>query len=664
MAPPQKRRKVVETADFGDVVYADEVSAGTHSHVVEHISPIQWHSAPTRQVPQHIEEVHLQIHNQAIGAVDSYAELRKRQAAGTGSSSLEQVLSVTVAAAVAIDGSTTAVSTTTSSISGQATFSSTATISTVVSTAALSISPSAVISSSASTSVGSSAISSSSENSTQSSTSSGTGISSTSSANTSDGLIGLSPAAASGTVSGTSTNSTSATTTRSGSLTTGLSATGSTSQNLTTSEYLFLSDGKTFTTSTTINLASSASRTASSDESSTTDSSSTSSLTLGAAFYLSTLEDGTLVTISRSNEAYATTFANGFQTTIPAASGSYLTTTGSDGSALTSYQSPSPTSTNLNGQSVTSAPVGVGAGVNGQSTQTSASSSSTSSAASSNDNSNNNNNNTAPPGTIAGGVVGGAAGLAVILLIAMLFLRWSRGKAQGGHQALPANTGVSPTNDQVSSVSRGPGMAERAGLMPVFGAVPALFRHQNRSQDTAGAGTERSFERVAGTGRKMPSSFSPGMSAVGAGAGVGGGGGAAAAGGVPYAMPLQSQENNLSTTSFYRDSTGFYGGEGSSPPENPFEPGTASAAIGEGGAGVAGAAAGKEEMTLSPGPRRTPTVHGPGPYRMSTPAATASSPGMEGFGPAGTSPAVASFERSETPGSLEHSRGSRFTEEV
>ncbi|KAK4552497.1 hypothetical protein LTR86_010341 [Recurvomyces mirabilis] len=663
MAPPQKRRKVVETADFGDVVYADEVSAGTHSHGVEHISPIQWHSAPTRQVPQHIEEVHLQIHNQAIGAVDSYGELRKRQAAGTGSSSGEQILSVTVAAAVAIDGSTTALSTATSSIPGQATFSSTATISTVVSTAALSHSPSAVISSSASSSGGSSTISSSSEN------SSSTGSSSTSSANTSDGLIGFSPAAASGTISGTSTNSTSTTTTRSGSLTTGLGATGSTSQNLTTSEYPFISDGKTFTTSTTINLASSASQTASSDEPSTTDSSSTSSLTLGAAFYLSTLDDGTLVTISRSNEAYATTFPNGLQTTIPAASGSYLTTTGSDGSTLTSYQSASPTGTNSNGQSVTSAPLGVGAGVNGQGSPTSASVSSTSSAASSNDN-NNNNNNTAPPGTIAGGVVGGAAGLAVILLIAMLFLRWSRRRAQGGHQALPANTGVSPTNDQVSSVSRsGPGMAERAGLMPVFGAVPALFRHQNRSQDTAGGTTERSFERVAGTGRKMPSSFSPGMSAGGVGlGGVGGGGAAAAAaGGAPYAMPLQSQDNNLSTTSFYRDSTGFYGGEGSSPPENPFEPGSAgTAAIGGGGAGAVAGAAAKEEMTLSPGPRRTPTVHAPGPYRMSTPAASASSPGIGGFGPVGTHhPAMASFERSETPGgSLEQNRGSRFTEEV
>ena len=287
--------------------------------------------------------------------------------------------------------------------------------------------------------------------------------------------------------------------------------------------------------------------------------------------------------------------------------------------------------------------MGVGAGVNGQGTPTSASITSTSSAASSNDN---NNDNSAPPGAIAGGVVGGAAGLAVILLIAMLFLRWYRRKAQGGHQALPANSGLSPTNDQISSVSRGPGMAERAGLMPVLGAVPALFRHQNRSQDTAGATTERSFERVAGTGRKMPSNFSPGMSAPGASGSI-----------APYAMPLQSQENNLSTTSFYRDSTGFYGGEGSIPghPENPFEP--------------AGAAAGapKEEMTLSPGPRRTPTVHGPGPYRMSTPAATASSPNTSRFvpsSPTGTNPTVATFERSETPTSLDHSRGSRFTEEV
>lgn len=77
----------------------------------------------------------------------------------------------------------------------------------------------------------------------------------------------------------------------------------------------------------------------------------------------------------------------------------------------------------------------------------------------------------------------------------------------GSHQPLAVNASMgSPDPDRGPHPRSGPGMAERAGLMPLIGAVPALFRHQNRdSSDPA----ERGFARLAG--RKLPSQWSPGM---------------------------------------------------------------------------------------------------------------------------------------------------------
>ncbi|KAI7249784.1 hypothetical protein KC335_g17525 [Hortaea werneckii] len=183
-----------------------------------------------------------------------------------------------------------------------------------------------------------------------------------------------------------------------------------------------------------------------------------------------------------------------------------------------------------------------------------------------------------------------------------------------------------------------PGMAERAGLRPIIGAVPAMFRHQSRESESTATTepAERGFTRVSG--RKLPSSFSPGMNSP------------------PPTMPLTGPERNLSSTSFYRDSAGFYGGEG----------------IPESAAATAAAAptgeSPPEGLTLSPGPQRRPTVHAGGPYKMSSPAtaspqtpqhppaAIARSPPMTG--------STATFDRSETPTSLDPTRSSRFTEEV
>ncbi|KAH9843328.1 hypothetical protein Tdes44962_MAKER07522 [Teratosphaeria destructans] len=249
-------------------------------------------------------------------------------------------------------------------------------------------------------------------------------------------------------------------------------------------------------------------------------------------------------------------------------------------------------------------------GAGGYATTTPAGSSNTSTGAGSS--SREDGADSATTGAIAGGVVGGAAGIALLLVAALLFLKWwRRNRMNTGHQALPANSGMSAEGDHPTDFSRGPGMAERAGMMPAaLAAVPALFRHHDRSApSTESEPSERGFTRVSG--RKLPSNFSPGMT-----------------GPPPPDMPLSRPDRNLSGTSFYRDSGGFYGGE-SFPPEDP-------APIGAGA------------MTLSPGPQRRPTVHAGGPYRMSS----------------RRSPGAAMFDRSDTPSSLDPNRSSRFQENV
>ncbi|KAK0260555.1 hypothetical protein LTS09_004852 [Friedmanniomyces endolithicus] len=648
MAPPSKRRKLSESEARDDISFQSEVGrpapTPTSSPCVEHLSHAYAASGP-RQVPQRIEEVHLQIHHQALAGPENHHGLHRRQ--GTGVSS-EPTLDVTVVAAVNTDGSTTGLSTTTDAVSASSvsSFASTATT-TVISSSTPSDSTATSSNSDAASStdnISSATSDSTSPTSSDNSTGSHTPTSSTSeSSSTGIGLIGISATGATSTSA--SINGSSGAVSLTGTVTS-LGTAASISQNLTTSALIIKDSSTTYTTRTTIELNSSTSR----PSSHTTEAS---SQTLAAAFYLATLADGAVQTLSRASQSYITTFSDGSVATIPAATGSYVTTTGADGVTSVVYETTSAAGSGAEQSTITSiATIG---GANVQGTATSSTTSSSTTGAALNGGSGGSNNTTAPPGTIAGGVVGGAAGLAVILLIAMLFLRYYRRRSQLGHQALPANAGLSPEPDHTRDLSRGPGMAERAGLMPALGAaVPALFRHSNRSAEGP-APSERSFTRVSG--RKLPSSFSPGMSTTGA----------PPPPPPPPGMPLAGSEHNLSTTSFYRDSSGFYGGGSSNTGvESSVSPGE--------GAPLAAAGA-AEALTLSPGPQRRPTVHTGGPYTMSSPpmgpgASSPTSPSRllrKGGGsgsPPGTAGTAATFERSGTPSSLEGGRGSRFTEEV
>ena len=242
----------------------------------------------------------------------------------------------------------------------------------------------------------------------------------------------------------------------------------------------------------------------------------------------------------------------------------------------------------------------------------------------------NNHSSTPPAGTIAGGVVGGCAGLALVALIAMLFVRWYRRKTQMGHQALPPGTAGGSEGQSRS----GPGMAERAGIVPFAAAVPALFRHQNRS--TEPEQSERSFTRISG--RKLPSQWSEGMSS-------------SQAPNMPLTTVTSAEESegrNLSSTSFYRDSQGFYGGNGGD-----LSPGAASPESVN--RGPLRASDPGSVMMMSRGPERQPQVHYGGSVpRPGQASALSTSP-----------PAAGALGRSETPSSLlDPNRSSRFTEDM
>ncbi|KXT07370.1 hypothetical protein AC578_491 [Pseudocercospora eumusae] len=343
---------------------------------------------------------------------------------------------------------------------------------------------------------------------------------------------------------------------------------------------------------------------------STRSSSRTSSSVSADTFFIATLSDGDTTTITRARTAYATTFADGEIFTIPGLS-STLSRSGTSSATTTSDSEQSTvTATALINSSNAVSPGAYG-------TPATSAPSSTSSGSASN-NSHNNSNSPPPAGAIAGGVVGGCAGLAVIVLIAMLFVRWYRRRSRLGHQALPPASLDSP--EQHGDLSRGPGMAERAGLMPLAAAVPAMFRHHDRSAEPSES-SERGFTRISG--RKLPSAWSEGMSSP------------------PPEMPLNAATTSTTgaSASHYRDSQGQYGGDGTgfppSPTASPTSPASSHGPL---------RSSTHEMMTMSPGPQRQPQLHAGGPY------------GFTG-GPSG-------FQRSDTPSSLDPSRNSRFTEEM
>jgi hypothetical protein len=188
-------------------------------------------------------------------------------------------------------------------------------------------------------------------------------------------------------------------------------------------------------------------------------------------------------------------------------------------------------------------------------------------------------------------------------------------------------------------------MAERAGIRPLANAVPGFFKHQNRS-DVEPPPSERSFQKISG--RKLPSAYSEGMSSADM---------SGPAPSVPSTgVPSTGQDRNLSSLSFYRDSQGFYGGEGDAA-ERAASPDD-----------VPPMQTDNTGVLLSPGPQRKPTVHTGGPWIMTPSSSVPSTPNMQSPNlatiPGSPTEHPRAIQRSSTPSTLPDNRSSRFTEEV
>ncbi len=373
--------------------------------------------------------------------------------------------------------------------------------------------------------------------------------------------------------------------------------------------------------------------------------------------YLATLANNNVKTITRANRPYVTTFGDGERSTICDRFGECQlafggTAAGSTRTAKTaSSKRASHTTTNSSSQS--SGAVIVGA----SSSPTTPTSPSSSTSSVSNSHSSSSSTSTPPPATIAGGVVGGAAGIAVILLIALVLLRWYKRRVQNEHRALPAGSSASPEMSQPDSADRS-GMAQRAGLAPLASVLPPLFRHQKKRQEEP-ASAERGFTKVSG--RKLPSAFSEGMTRD------------QMSNSPPPGMPLNETEGDYNNDmSFYRDSSGFYGGPGG-------EEGGYSISPGSGSGSGPFADPTPTTMTLSPGPQRRPTIHYPDSYAVpsaSSQPSTYSYQAVPSESGAALSPHLAGIAelpgrsetptlgRSETPSTIADNRSSRFTEDV
>jgi hypothetical protein len=247
-----------------------------------------------------------------------------------------------------------------------------------------------------------------------------------------------------------------------------------------------------------------------------------------------------------------------------------------------------------------------------------------------------NDDGTPPPSVLAGGIVGGVAGLAVLVLTAMIFVRWYQKRAAANMLAL---TGA----EAAAAGSGAEGMSERGTTAPVLAPLLGGVFKSRKSQPVSSDTGERGFQRLSG--RKLPSAFSAGMTSA-----------------PPMAMPSAFDiDRTMSTRSMYRDSN-YYGAAGS-----PFDDPDNEVGINE---------------TIMPSPARQPRVHHPYPITPTSAMSETASPTSPTFSmhqnrnllspepgqsatliaplsPQGT----ANNHRSVTP-SFDGSRGSRFTEEV
>lgn len=179
---------------------------------------------------------------------------------------------------------------------------------------------------------------------------------------------------------------------------------------------------------------------------------------------------------------------------------------------------------------------------------------STSAATGSGDDSNSGSNSSTPPTPIlVGSVVGSIAGAAFIIFVLLFLLRWYK-RSRRGLLSLNRGDGLGPaaiTSRNGGDPSQSGGMIERSIPFAIPAALASLTGRNKRASHipaqsaSSTAGSERGFYRVSG--RKLPSVLQSGGDGYGGGLGE---------------RPMFGHPNTLSGTSFYRDSQGFHGGQG------------------------------------------------------------------------------------------------------
>jgi hypothetical protein len=172
---------------------------------------------------------------------------------------------------------------------------------------------------------------------------------------------------------------------------------------------------------------------------------------------------------------------------------------------------------------------------------------------------------------VVGGVVGGVAGVALVLVIVLFVLRWYRRRLKARGE-LPEQIAAREIAGDMSGGEAYP-MSQRSSTTPFAATVTQGLRkfrpHSAQTFGTTATGltdasipeSERGFQRIAG--RKLAPVLSSGGDQYGGNFGafekdVAG----------PSGAPDLPTERGLSGASFYQDNKGFYGGRGTSTPND------------------------------------------------------------------------------------------------
>lgn len=411
----------------------------------------------------------------------------------------------------------------------------------------------------------------------------------------------------------------------------------------------------------------------------------TSTSTLNVSFV-----NGTLVTVANTADTNVPNLPASLTSTADSSSNSTGRSAVTSKSSAASNLTPVRT-TDAAGNGASAAPLPGGAGAAGSGSPTTEVSSPTSSSSSSHGGSG------LGPATpaVVGGVVGGVAGMAFLLLILLALLRWYRKRLQSRGQlpeqiAARSATGGDPSaaNQMSSPSSQSPFAAAMLSSTRRWRPQSLATTATAVTNDSTTADPARGFQRIAG--RKIAPVIGNDADQYGgnygafekdfpAGRLTRAGPSAAQAG------TVNDEEKDLASSSFYRDSRGFYGGKGDllpsspPPPTSPTSPTLLAPSMGHAHGSTRdlaqtdsvgddpGGDTQQEYAVIRPSPARTPVTSSPAQSLLRVPVQQG--PTMDpGAPPTPALPAHLASRRQDSVGrslpSQDGSKGSRFTESV